>query len=503
MTTTSSDYEFPAPQSTSSIPIHSNPNVGTTAVRNQTASSAGNPPSSGGMVSITTRSGGSSREVHVTLPQARRRSTNGDEEEDLEDEGDDALPSPTTALPAAAVPGVSVSVLGGPGHIQTGSISHPLASPGGPEGVGHALIPGTPTQDIDNLYYEDPAKGYRRATTGHTVDSLNPSDGAPRKRRVRRRTANTAKTASSVGAESAMYADTEGSGGGEFAYGLDDDDVMEYEDEYDYDEGGVYSDGASAAWAHHPAGGKAKDGLGEIRVGDDKLGVDDRNRRSLDAGSPKHGHGHGRASSSINGGHRRSSQLPGTANSNGGLGSGGQLYHHHHHGEDDLEDSSIPFSDEDEDSPYPEVRASVSNIDDPEMPVLTLRMWILGISLCVLGSSANTFFNFRYPAPSIAPLVLLLIAHPCGKFLAYTMPIESWTVRIPVGVVRVLRWFWIGTYVGMMGRWWTRRRGGKDVVIDEAECEEVLPWEWEIQLNPGPFNIKVCGCWLNWCFAVG
>ena len=38
-------------------------------------------------------------------------------------------------------------------------------------------------------------------------------------------------------------------------------------------------------------------------------------------------------------------------------------------------------ADEDEDSPYPEVRASVSNIDDPEMPAMTLRMWIIGLIL--------------------------------------------------------------------------------------------------------------------------
>lgn len=37
--------------------------------------------------------------------------------------------------------------------------------------------------------------------------------------------------------------------------------------------------------------------------------------------------------------------------------------------------------DEDEDSPYPEVRASVSNIDDPEMPAMTPRMWVIGLTL--------------------------------------------------------------------------------------------------------------------------
>ncbi|KAF8321391.1 oligopeptide transporter [Cantharellus anzutake] len=107
------------------------------------------------------------------------------------------------------------------------------------------------------------------------------------------------------------------------------------------------------------------------------------------------------------------------------------------------------LEEEEEDSPYPEVRASVSNIDDPEMPVLTVRMWILGLTLCVVAASANTFFNFRFPAQFIAPTVLLLIAHPCGKFLAYSMPINVYTLRLPL---------WLNRY--------------------------------EINLNPGPFNIK-------------
>jgi hypothetical protein len=40
---------------------------------------------------------------------------------------------------------------------------------------------------------------------------------------------------------------------------------------------------------------------------------------------------------------------------------------------------------QDEDSPYPEVRASVSNIDDPDMPTLTIRMWFVGLLLSLAG----------------------------------------------------------------------------------------------------------------------
>jgi OPT family oligopeptide transporter len=41
----------------------------------------------------------------------------------------------------------------------------------------------------------------------------------------------------------------------------------------------------------------------------------------------------------------------------------------------------------------------------------------------------NVFFNFRYPAPTIVPLVLLLVAYPWGKFMAYTLPITVY--RLP------------------------------------------------------------------------
>lgn len=50
---------------------------------------------------------------------------------------------------------------------------------------------------------------------------------------------------------------------------------------------------------------------------------------------------------------------------------------------------------EDEDSPYPEVRASVGNWDDEAMPVLTVRSWTIGLLLSVVGGCANCFMVFR------------------------------------------------------------------------------------------------------------
>lgn len=105
------------------------------------------------------------------------------------------------------------------------------------------------------------------------------------------------------------------------------------------------------------------------------------------------------------------------------------------------------LEEDEEDSPYPEVRASVSNTDDPEMPTTTFRMWFSGILLCFVSIALNTYFNFRYPSPFLTPLVILLIAYPMGKFLAFALPIRTW--KLP-------------NFLG----------GGR------------------FSLNPGPFNVK-------------
>ncbi|KAG8901189.1 hypothetical protein FRC01_009905, partial [Tulasnella sp. 417] len=103
-----------------------------------------------------------------------------------------------------------------------------------------------------------------------------------------------------------------------------------------------------------------------------------------------------------------------------------------------------------EDSIYPEVRASVSNVDDPEMPVMTIRAWVIGITLCVVTTGINAFLNLRWPAPVLAPSVVMLISYPLGKLAALVLPIRYWTIP------------------------------------------EWLPWigGMDFSLNPAPFNVK-------------
>jgi hypothetical protein len=54
-----------------------------------------------------------------------------------------------------------------------------------------------------------------------------------------------------------------------------------------------------------------------------------------------------------------------------------------------------------DESPYPEVRAAVSNTDDMEMPADTLRSWTIGLFWAILIPGLNQFFHFRYPSVTI------------------------------------------------------------------------------------------------------
>lgn len=110
------------------------------------------------------------------------------------------------------------------------------------------------------------------------------------------------------------------------------------------------------------------------------------------------------------------------------------------------------FGEEEEDSPFPEVRASVSNIDDPEMPCLTFRSWVLGIVFTCVCSALNVFFNLRFPSPYITSVLVQIMTYPMGKLMAAYLP----TTCVP-NPAFAQRWF---------------------------GC----PSEWSF--NPGPFNIK-------------
>ncbi|CAL1710742.1 unnamed protein product [Somion occarium] len=74
------------------------------------------------------------------------------------------------------------------------------------------------------------------------------------------------------------------------------------------------------------------------------------------------------------------------------------------------------------DSPYPEVRSAVANFDDPEMPVCTVRAWVIGICWAVVLPGVNQFFYLRYPTIMVGPIVAQLLTFPMGRLWARFMP---------------------------------------------------------------------------------
>jgi len=77
--------------------------------------------------------------------------------------------------------------------------------------------------------------------------------------------------------------------------------------------------------------------------------------------------------------------------------------------------------DDEENSPYPEVRAAVKNYDE-DLPCNTIRVWVIGLTLVLVGASMNTLFSLRSPSISIGPLIAQIVAWPMGHGWAKVMP---------------------------------------------------------------------------------
>ncbi|KAG0221271.1 hypothetical protein BGW42_007946, partial [Actinomortierella wolfii] len=77
---------------------------------------------------------------------------------------------------------------------------------------------------------------------------------------------------------------------------------------------------------------------------------------------------------------------------------------------------------EEENSPIPEVAAVVSNKDDPSLPVMTFRYFVISIFFSACLSFMNMFFWFRSKPMMLSSLVAQLLAFPIGKFMARVLP---------------------------------------------------------------------------------
>jgi hypothetical protein len=60
-------------------------------------------------------------------------------------------------------------------------------------------------------------------------------------------------------------------------------------------------------------------------------------------------------------------------------------------------------------SVYAEVRAVVSNRDDPTIPCLTIRTWFIGIIYVAVGVFLNQFFSIRQPSITVSANVAQML----------------------------------------------------------------------------------------------
>ena len=113
-------------------------------------------------------------------------------------------------------------------------------------------------------------------------------------------------------------------------------------------------------------------------------------------------------------------------------------------GEGEKEEEEEEEDEEEENSPIKQVAMTVATTDDPSLPILTFRMWVLGSLSCVVLSFLNQFFWYRREPLAITAISAQIAVVPLGQLMAATI-----TKRV----------FLSGT-------------------------------RWEFRLNPGPFNVK-------------
>ncbi|KAI7992336.1 Oligopeptide transporter 4 [Camellia lanceoleosa] len=98
--------------------------------------------------------------------------------------------------------------------------------------------------------------------------------------------------------------------------------------------------------------------------------------------------------------------------------------------------TTVGHDDYDDDvSPIEQVRLTVTNTDDPTLPVWTFRMWFLGILSCSLLSFLNQFFNNRTEPLIITQITIQVAVLPIGHFLHAVLPKARFRSRVRIQVV--------------------------------------------------------------------
>ncbi|KAJ5762703.1 Sexual differentiation process protein isp4 [Penicillium manginii] len=75
-------------------------------------------------------------------------------------------------------------------------------------------------------------------------------------------------------------------------------------------------------------------------------------------------------------------------------------------------------------SPYPEVRSAVPNVDEGGH-TNTIRAWVIGLLFATIGSSLNMLFSMRQPYIVIPSYIAQVVAYPVGKAWEKFMPAKK------------------------------------------------------------------------------
>ncbi|KIJ69505.1 hypothetical protein HYDPIDRAFT_24340 [Hydnomerulius pinastri MD-312] len=68
----------------------------------------------------------------------------------------------------------------------------------------------------------------------------------------------------------------------------------------------------------------------------------------------------------------------------------------------------------------------ISSEDNPELPAITFRFWVLGIGLATFGSVLSEIYYWKPQNAVVSPLFQLILAYVLGNAMHYIIPTKGW-----------------------------------------------------------------------------
>ena len=125
------------------------------------------------------------------------------------------------------------------------------------------------------------------------------------------------------------------------------------------------------------------------------------------------------------------------------------------------------------------MEAITSQEDDPSLPTLTVRVFVIGLILCCVGSAVSQLFYFKSNAPTFSSFFVILVSirlcqehkHLCS---------DVWYLDI----------FANGQPDGRAFRPAYRTKWSDESTAQYMPDKQISLFNMDIPLNPGPFSVK-------------